>query len=99
MYSSLKHSLTLSSSSSSPFPFPFPFPFTPSTNKPSLFFARSPDLKKIMAMAVDTKDVEAAEQQLKGMTHSEQHYFNRYVPYVFTIPRYHACYLICNRIS
>lgn len=98
MYSSLKHSLTLSSSSS-PFPFPFPFPFTPSTNKPSLFFARSPDLKKIMAMAVDTKDVEAAEQQLKGMTHSEQHYFNRYVPYVFTIPRYHACYLICNRIS
>lgn len=33
-----------------------------------------------MAMAVDTKDVEAAEQQLKGMTHSEQHYFNRYVP-------------------
>lgn len=99
MYSSLKHSLTLSSSSSSPFPFPFPFPFTPSTNKPSLFFARSPDLKKIMAMAVDTKDVEAAEQQLKGMTHSEQHYFNRYVPYVFTIRRYHACYLICNRIS
>ncbi|KAK7746192.1 Nuclear SAM-dependent mono-and asymmetric methyltransferase [Diatrype stigma] len=31
-----------------------------------------------MAMAVDTKDVEAAEQQLKGMTHSEQHYFNRF---------------------
>ncbi|RYP56508.1 hypothetical protein DL771_011827 [Monosporascus sp. 5C6A] len=29
-------------------------------------------------MDVDNKDVEAAEQQLKGMTHSEQHYFNSY---------------------
>ncbi|RYP54974.1 hypothetical protein DL768_000290 [Monosporascus sp. mg162] len=29
-------------------------------------------------MDIDPKDVEAAEQQLKGMTHSEQHYFNSY---------------------
>ncbi|KAL7629296.1 Nuclear SAM-dependent mono-and asymmetric methyltransferase [Parahypoxylon ruwenzoriense] len=28
-------------------------------------------------MASDKTDVEAAEQQLKGMAHSEQHYFNR----------------------
>ncbi|RYP18322.1 hypothetical protein DL766_008693 [Monosporascus sp. MC13-8B] len=32
----------------------------------------------LSTMDVDTKDVEAAEQQLKGMTHSEQHYFNSY---------------------
>ncbi|KAI2640561.1 protein arginine N-methyltransferase 1 [Hypomontagnella submonticulosa] len=29
-------------------------------------------------MATDKMDVEAAEQQLKGMAHSEQHYFNSY---------------------
>lgn len=49
-----------------------------------------------MAMALDTKDVEAAEQQLKGMTHSEQHYFNRYVLYtdnLLLMPKYRdICY-------
>ena len=29
--------------------------------------------------AENPTEVEAAEKQLMGMTHSEQHYFNRYV--------------------
>lgn len=33
-------------------------------------------------MATGNTEVEAAEKQLKGMTHSEQHYFNRCVTMV-----------------
>ncbi len=34
----------------------------------------------IHKMTSDKMDIEVAEQKLKAMDHSEQHYFNRWVP-------------------